>query len=171
MVDGWKMVVTTANTWTNTQQENGFRCVCVCCICMCVGVVLLFFTILFIKAVIAGVVKTCHSPLLDQQDGYQHQQYKDENTSADPSDLHHPVRLFSGVRDDFWLLCSTQNIYNDNKTLQLHHNIIPNYKNNTVIIDSFVVLGVDKMSYYIPICKTLVYLQLKEGMLQWKAVK
>lgn len=49
----------------------------------------------------------CHSPFLDQKDRHQHKQYKDEDTGADPSDLHHPICLFSWIRDDFWLLCGT----------------------------------------------------------------
>lgn len=56
---------------------------------------------------IRGACGGCHSPFLDQKDGYQHQQYKDEDAGADPSDLHHPICLFSRIRDDFRLLCGT----------------------------------------------------------------
>lgn len=63
--------------------------------------------------IVDGLASTptgCHSPLLDQQDGYQYQQDENEDPSAEPSYLHHPIRLFGGVRDDLWLLCSTFNI-------------------------------------------------------------
>ena len=105
MVDGWKMM----SLLTNTQQENGCTVLSVwSCVCSCVGGVL--FMTLLVKAVFVDVIRRKHSPLLDQKDGYKHQQYKDENTSTDPSDLHHPVRLLGRIRDDFWLLCGTYNM-------------------------------------------------------------
>lgn len=58
-------------------------------------------------ACFVGMFRCCHSPLLDQQDGDQYQQYKDQNTSTEPSYLHHSIRLFSRIRDDFWFLCCT----------------------------------------------------------------
>lgn len=113
--------------WTNKQQENGFRGTFVSvflqlCPCWCSTVervVFVLFQNLLHKNLNKWARRHSHAPLLDQKDGYQHQQYEDENTSTDPSDLHHPVCLFSRVRNDFWLLCSTYNIITWAKSVQM----------------------------------------------------
>lgn len=112
--------------WTNTQQKNGFRGTFVSVFlhlypCWC-GTVerVLICTLPETLSFKLFKWRSRHSPLLDQKDGYQHQQYEDEHPSADPSDLHHPVGLFSRVRDDFRLLCSTYGM-----TINYHPNCGP----------------------------------------------
>lgn len=118
MEDGF----TIANTGpTRNRRMGSVAHLYVCpCIGVCVGVVLLFTryspSLRFsIKALFPPGVGR-HSPLLDQQDGHQHQQNKDQDASADPGDLHHPIRLFRGVRNDFWLLRGPWNNWNATKT-------------------------------------------------------
>lgn len=108
--DGWME----DGVCTNTKQENGLRCTRAAarspCLSMHVGTCMSGH--LCNRLSFRGLPKLQgsvgrHSPLLHQQDGDQHQQYEDQSGGTDASDLHHSVRLLSGVGNDFGLLGGT----------------------------------------------------------------
>lgn len=116
VMNGWEMVPLQHLLEQQSTREGTLlnNCVCVflhlhvCCCALSVVVVNVYHTqgkrIHQIR--FHGWNKRRHnSPFLDQQDGHQHQQNEDKNTSTYSSYFHHSVCLFGRVRDDFRFLC------------------------------------------------------------------